>query len=289
MENQTTSPTPEFVADLKFKGFKVIKIEPNAKGFLEYTRRDFYKIAVVSGKAKVHQANEIHILDGTYLRFSNPTIIYSTEVLSSTFKGYACYFTEDFFKRDFISKNLQFASLFGLNAIPAIKLERKQQKGLTYIFKRMLVEQSGDYLFREDVIRSYIKLLIHESLKLVPGIVSSAQQEPSQRITAQFLELMEQQYPVENPERPLRLKTARDYSTRLSVHVNYLNRMVKKSTGKTTTDLIAERVVSEAKALLKHTDWSITEIAQTLGFEHTNYFNNFFKKRTGTVPKSFRI
>jgi AraC-like DNA-binding protein len=67
-----------------------------------------------------------------------------------------------------------------------------------------------------------------------------------------------------------------------------LNSSVKEVTGKPTTAHIAERIISEAKALLQHTDWSIAEIAYALGFEYPTYFNNFFKKKTGQVPKSIR-
>jgi AraC-like DNA-binding protein len=68
-----------------------------------------------------------------------------------------------------------------------------------------------------------------------------------------------------------------------------LNSSVKKITGKSTTSHIAERIIGEAKALLQHTDWNISEIAYALGFEYPTYFNNFFKKRTGAVPKSIRF
>jgi AraC-like DNA-binding protein len=53
--------------------------------------------------------------------------------------------------------------------------------------------------------------------------------------------------------------------------------------------LISERIISEAKALLQHTDWNISEIAFALGFEYPTYFNNFFKKITGVNPRSFRL
>jgi len=75
---------------------------------------------------------------------------------------------------------------------------------------------------------------------------------------------------------------------RLSVHVNHLNRAVKEVTGKTTTAHIGDRIINEAKALLKHTDWNISEIAYGLGFEYPAYFNNFFKKQTQTNPTAFR-
>ena len=72
------------------------------------------------------------------------------------------------------------------------------------------------------------------------------------------------------------------------MHVNHLNRSVKEVTGKSTTTHIAERIITEAKALLQHTDWTIAEIAYALGFEYPTYFNNFFKRLTGTVPSSLR-
>jgi AraC family transcriptional activator of pobA len=67
-----------------------------------------------------------------------------------------------------------------------------------------------------------------------------------------------------------------------------LNSSVKEITGKSTTTLIAERIIHEAKALLQHTNWSVDEIASALGFEYPTYFNNFFKKKTGQIPRSVR-
>ena len=78
------------------------------------------------------------------------------------------------------------------------------------------------------------------------------------------------------------------HALHLSVHANHLNRVVKEVTGKTTTGHIADRIVKEAKALLLHTNWNVSEIAYSLGFEYPAYFNNFFKKQTQQTPRSFR-
>lgn len=51
---------------------------------------------------------------------------------------------------------------------------------------------------------------------------------------------------------------------------------------------INERLVTEAQLLLSHTDWGVGEIAYSLGFEYPTYFNNFFRKHTGTTPLAFR-
>jgi AraC family transcriptional activator of pobA len=104
-----------------------------------------------------------------------------------------------------------------------------------------------------------------------------------------FLELLERQFPIEITDRPLQLKTVLDYANSLNVHVNYLNRAIREVTGKHKTTHISERIISEAKALLQHTDWNIADIAYALGFESITYFNNFFKKQPGTNPKTLRL
>ena len=63
---------------------------------------------------------------------------------------------------------------------------------------------------------------------------------------------------------------------------------MKEVTGKPTTSYIADRIIGEAKALLHHTNWDVAEIVQGLGFEYASYFNNFFKKHTGSTQLSFR-
>ena len=72
------------------------------------------------------------------------------------------------------------------------------------------------------------------------------------------------------------------------MHVNHLNRVVKETTEKTTTQLITERIVQDAKILLKHTAWNVSEIAYALGFGKATHFNNFFKKHLELSPVKFR-
>ncbi|HEY0045236.1 MAG TPA: helix-turn-helix transcriptional regulator [Flavobacterium sp.] len=152
----------------------------------------------------------------------------------------------------------------------------------------MIVEQNTDYAYKDELIRNYINLIIHEAVKLQPSEGSSSEKSAAERITSVFFELLERQFPIESKERPLQLKTAQDFASNLFVHVNHLNSMVKRITGKPTTAHISARIISEAKALLQHTDWSVAEIASALGFEYPTYFNNFFKKKTGEIPKSIR-
>src|SRR4051812_607233 len=289
MHNQERFQTSAFNAELKLKGFKVYEIDNVANSGHTYSRKDFYKINLTTGKFIFHYADKSLETDDTFLFFGNPNVPYSCEPVSKKFSGYTCLFTEDFLKLGDRSESLLQSPLFKLGGTPILELDEEQKDFIVRAFKRMLAEQESDYAFKDEALRNYIHLIIHEAVKMQPTVNQPKKANASERITAVFLELLERQFPIETTERPLALKTAQDYANNLHVHVNYLNSAVKEVTGKPTTSHIADRIISEAKALLQHTTWSIAEIAYALGFEYPTYFNNFFKKKTGEIPKSVRV
>ena len=288
MNKQRATSTSDFNNEIKLKGFKAYEIDSKTGKGHGYSRKDFYKISLNTGKYIFHYADRSFKTDETILFFGNPHIPYSCEIVSPVNEGYASLFTEDFLKLSERSEGLLQSPLFKIGGTPILSINKAQKKDLTAIFQKMIAEQDTDYPYKDEIIRNYINLIIHEALKMQPQESYSQQKNAAARITSVFLELLERQFPIESTEHPLELKAAQDFAKHLSVHVNYLNSSVKEITGKTTTEHIAERIISEAKALLQHTDWNIAEIAYSLGFEYPTYFNNFFKKRTGYIPKSIR-
>lgn len=279
----------EFNNELKLQGFKAFQIEQDSSDTRTYSRKEFYKICLTKGKSKIHYSDKTFEQEGTILFFGNPHIPYSWETISTTYVGYTILFSEEFFKNSERSESLQQSSFFKIGGTPILKITEEQRVFLNAIFQKMIDEQESDYVFKDELIRNYISLIIHESLKMEPSENYEQIKNASSRLTSVFLELLERQFPIETPANPLQLRTAQHYAQHLNVHINYLNRAVKEVTGKSTTSHITERIITEAKALLQHTDWSISEIAYALGFEYPTYFNNFFKKQTGTNPKAFRL
>ena len=287
MQNKNIRSISDFNNDLKLKGFNVFQIESDGNATRIYSRKDFYKICLTTGKSIIHYADKSFDAEGTVLFFGNPHIPYSWETISTSYVGYTCLFSEEFLKSD-RSESLQHSPLFKIGGTPILKITEQQRAFLGTLFQKMMEEQKTNYVYKDDLIRNYINLIIHEALKLQPSENFDQHRNASSRITSVFLELLERQFPIEDTERPLQLKTAQDYAKNMNVHANYLNRAVKEVTGKPTTAHISGRIISEAKALLQHTDWNISDIAYALGFEYPTYFNNFFKKITGTNPKSLR-
>ncbi|TDW51922.1 AraC family transcriptional regulator [Flavobacterium sp. 270] len=275
-------------SELKLKGFKVYQIGTDCTVIPSYNRRDFYKISISTGQSLIQYADRGIETDGTTLFFGNPYIPYSWELLSPSFHGFACVFTEEFLKMNDRSESLHECPLFKIGGTPIFYLCEEQKVFITSLFKKMIEEQATDYVFKDDLVRNYINVVIHESMKMQPSENFFKHKNASSRITSLFLELLERQFPIETKDQPLKLKNPQDYAQSLAVHVNHLNRSVKEITGKPTTAHITERIISEAKALLHHTDWSIADIGYSLGFEYPSYFNNYFKRLTGSAPKSLR-
>ncbi|UOQ64709.1 helix-turn-helix domain-containing protein [Hymenobacter volaticus] len=273
---------------IKSGHFKVYDIEQFCTTDLTYNRRDFYKISLLTGVYQFNYADRGVRIDRPALIFSNPMVPYSCEVVSEAQTGYLCLFTEDFLVINDRTTSLQDSPLFKIGNDPIFFPNEAQYAVLQQLFQQMLAEQNSTYSYKQDLLRNYVNLVIHEALKMQPQAPYYPHHDASSRIATLFAELLERQFPVDSPNYTLKLRTASDFAACLSVHVNHLNRAVRKLTGKTTTVHIAERIISEAKALLQHTDWSVSEIAYSLGFEYPTYFNNFFKKHTGLAPSDLR-
>jgi AraC-like DNA-binding protein len=108
------------------------------------------------------------------------------------------------------------------------------------------------------------------------------------RISADFMALLDNQFPVAELSYTIKLKSASDFAQKLNIHVNHLNRSVKTINNKSTSNIIRDRILAESKRLLEQTDWNVSEIAYCLGFTEVTHFNNFFKKGLSMNPSQFR-
>jgi AraC family transcriptional activator of pobA len=252
-------------------------------------RRDFFKISLlIKGSGILRYADKSVEIRNHALTFSNPNVPYSWEGTSEDQTGYFCIFREDFVAPLMREQHLHDSLLFRPGGDAVYFLSGEQSAYVGSIFERMLHELNSAYTYKYDLLRTYTALIMHEALKFRPVDAYFKERNAASRISQLFTELLERQFPIEDAARPLTLRTAHDYANQLSVHVNHLNRAVKEATGKTTSGLIADRIMLEARSLLRQTNWSIAEIAYSLGFEYPSYFNNFFKKHSGVTPRSLR-
>lgn len=269
--------------------FNVFNLEPLVEGklpLIPYKRRDFYKVMFVKGNSNVHYADKVVEVKKQALVFSNPYIPYKWEHLNNIREGSYCIFNQHFFNQ-FGSLNQY--SVFQPNGTHIFELTDEQVENVKVVYAKMLDEIQSEYVHKYDVLRNLVFELLHLAIKMEP---KSSHISPhingSQRIATLFLELLERQFPIEENHQLILLRTASDFALQLNVHVNHLNRAVKAITQKTTSQLIADRILQESKTLLKQSRWHVSDIAFALGFTEVTHFNNFFKKHTGMSPLKFR-
>ncbi|CAM4052473.1 Helix-turn-helix domain-containing protein [Pedobacter westerhofensis] len=256
---------------------------------MPYSRRAYYKISWLNGKSKAEYADKVIDIRGNALLFATPKIPYHWMPENSDQTGMFCIFTPEFLWSGSTGIQLDELPIFQSGQTPIFELSDEAQQEVEYIFRKMLKEMGSDYRFKYDLLRNLVLELIHYGQKLQPMTSLSNTQNASERISSLFLELLERQFPLDSTQQRLNLRTAKDYADRLAVHVNHLNKVLKDVTGSTTTHLISNRVITEAKILLKQTNWNIAEISWTLGFDDLAQFSNFFKKQTTYTPSSFRM
>lgn len=258
------------------------------KPFMPYNRRTYYKISFISGRHRAEYADKTVEIDSYALLFASPRVPYRWFPLDENQDGFFCIFTPEFLLKSKSGVVIDELPIFTPGGFPVFMLDETKAEEIKGIFTKMYKEIQGSYVFKYDLLRNYLLELIHYGQKLQPDTGLYTTNTSGTRVVSLFIELLERQFPIASPNHKLVLKTAGDFAGRLSIHVNHLNKVLKEHTGKTTTELVKDRLLQEAKILLRQTDWSISEIAWSLGFEEVAHFSNFFKKQTSISPHAFR-
>jgi AraC family transcriptional regulator, transcriptional activator of pobA len=264
--------------------FQKIKEHPE----MPYNRRAYYKISLITGHNTAEYADKVIEIEQSALLFATPKVPYHWIPKDFNQSGYFCIFTDEFLTQSKSGVMLDDLPIFKAGGHPVFQVSPAETAEIGVIFKKMFKELSSDYVYKYDLLRNYVLELIHYGQKLQPATVLYPAHSASARVSSLFIELLERQFPIESIHQKLKLRTAKDYADHLAIHVNYLNKVLKENMGKTTTTIIGSRIIQEAKILLKQTDWNITEIAYSLGFEELAHFSNFFRKQTTFSPLAFR-
>jgi AraC family transcriptional activator of pobA len=260
----------------------------NKKSEMTYNRRMYYKISLIKGKNLVEFAGKIVLIEQQGILFATPRIPYRYIPQNKEQSGFFCVFTKEFMSKSKTGLLIDELPIYQPNSDFVYQLNDEQYLEMEVIFKKMDAELSSDYAFKYDLLRNYVLELIHTGQKLKPIKSSVTATNAASRISSLFIELLERQFPIENDTQVIQLKTPIDFATTLGIHINHLNKVLKETTGKSTTEIVNGRITEEAKILLKQTQWNVSEIAFALGFDEVAHFSNFFKKQTELSPMKFR-
>jgi AraC-like DNA-binding protein len=205
---------------------------------------------------------------------------------SNLVKGVAIYFHSDFFcihKHDtevtcngILFNNIYQAPFFAVSETVGNRLDA--------VIEQIRTEIKKPGIAQYELLISFMKIF------LISASRSKAEQQPDSIPSkpgskAPFI----LQNLREAIEKDFKSKHApQDYAILLNISPNALAKMTKTHFNKTLTDLIAERIIIEAKRELYLTNKSIKEVAYELGYDDEFYFSRFFKKNVNISPQTYR-
>lgn len=82
--------------------------------------------------------------------------------------------------------------------------------------------------------------------------------------------------------------TLSEYASRLAITEARLNDICRRMAQRPSKEIVHERLLQEARRLLRFSAVPVSEISYQLGFADPAYFSRFFTKRVGMPPSQFR-
>lgn len=264
--------------------FKLFSFEDNSY-FDHLQRNNYYSLIwVTEGKGQLKtNFSEYNFERNTLFSFTP----YQPFMFSSNMiKGVAIYFHSDFFcihkhQTEVTCNGILFNNVY---QAPFVLVDESLQTTFNKIIEQIRSEMQNPGLAQYELLISFMKIF------LISASRSKAQQQPqtipSQKIDKEPVILQSLKEAIENDFKSKH--TPKEYAVLLNISTNALAKITKKHFNKTLTDLIAERIIIEAKRELYLTSKSIKEVAYELGYDDEYYFSRFFKKNVNIPPQEYR-
>lgn len=251
-----------------------------AHDFTNYPHKhDFYLLVLITEGSGKHEIDfESYKVERGSLFILRPGQMHAW-TLSDNVTGFVLFHSQFFFDSPYNENRLKQFSFYRTSQhSPLIKLEDKSLETVQKLMEESLMEYTGDLPRKWQKINSLINLIYIEAERNFQLIQGTGNGTYLLKLR-QFEELIELNFQ--------RKTLARDYASMLNMSEKHLNRIVQSTLSKTSSQLIMERIILEAKRLILQKKLNINQISDFLGFKETSYFIRVFKKLTGTTPIGF--
>jgi AraC family transcriptional regulator, transcriptional activator of pobA len=265
--------------------FKVFAFDNNTH-FDHVQRNNYYSLIwVTKGNGTVHaDFKEYNFEANSLFAFSpyQPFMIASTDAI----QGIAIQFHSDFYCIHFHQKEVACNGILFNNVYqpPITVIDSNTATTMQMVIAQMKTEMQNQALAQYELLVSYLKIFLISVSRL------KALQLPDLKIlkfdTKQPFVLQSLQDAIEKDFKTKH--SASDYAKMLNISANALAKITKTHFNKTLTEIIAERIIIEAKRELFLTHKPIKEIAYDLGYDDEFYFSRFFKNKVEVSPQMYR-
>jgi len=215
------------------------------------------------------------------LFFLNPGQTHHWELSDDT-KGFIFFHTRAFYELQYTHSTLgQFPFYYSMHNAPYINLNSADTNKMTFLFESVYSENHSLNTLKTQALANLLSLIYIQSTRiyLSQNPVAVATENPYYGKFRKFETLIEQHFKYE--------KSPAAYASLMAITSKHLNRITQAVTNKTATDVIVDRVLLEAKKEMILQRASLSQIAESLGYNDYAYFSRLFKTKTGETPSGF--
>lgn len=241
----------------------------------------------IEGHVRLTINSTDYLLENNTLYFSSPWHVRQYNELTS-WKGYLLMFTPQFFiQYPHADALIREFSFFQTENGALVRVTPEDEIKLEEILDEMYRMVRSDNTNRFKILFHYLNIFLLEC----KTICQRENKEPVkevEHIINKFQEKLNDYFTELNKRNARENLSLTSIAQQLHLHPNYLSNLIKAQSGKTVSQIIRERMVLEAKALLRNSHMTISEIAYFLLFKDTSNFAKFFKNNTGQSPSAFK-
>ncbi|OKS88048.1 helix-turn-helix domain-containing protein [Mucilaginibacter polytrichastri] len=267
----------------KALAFKIFAFEDDSY-FNQQKNYNYYSmILVIKGKGRLKaDFSEYEFKENSLMTFS----IYQPYMIKAEgeFNGLLINFHPDFFcihkhHNEVACNGVLFNNIY---ESPQVQLKETEMELLTTLVNQLKAEMQNTAVAQYELMIAYLKIFLINASRIKIGTqllkASSTEKEPF--ILKTLKDAIEEHYKSKH--------SASDYADLLNISAKALNRISKTHFNKTLSNLIAERIIIEAKRELYLTEKPVKTIAYELGFNDEFYFSRFFKSNAEISPQIYR-
>lgn len=255
---------------------------PDTRNVMPPFKKGFYFVSFVTNAGNTaiqyDQSSESQL--DSFLVCQSPGHIYSWH-RDSKVKGYLIYFKRElfnFFRPDF-EKEFPFFNVLHTNFF---RINHQTFKKYEPSFQRIFQAYHNALDATHQIAAIRLLELLYELKEFATATQQWAQgfSTPQEIIYQKFIQLINNYY--------IEKRTVEEYAELMNVTAKHLSQTIKQTTGKNALTYINDRLVAEAKTLIRFTSLDMAEIAFQLNFTDPANFGKFFKKNAGITPLEFR-
>ncbi|MDP3681067.1 MAG: helix-turn-helix transcriptional regulator [Flavobacterium sp.] len=201
--------------------------------------------------------------------------------LSDDVEGFVIFYSQEMYNLYFGQKTIgDYPFYFSVDNKPEMIFDTAESKAILPYFESLILETQTNLLLKQDKIMNLLDIIHIEIARKYSE--THLHEAHSYNVKIKTFELvLEHNFKKE--------KAPSFYASQLAITLKHLNRICNEMLQKTTTEVITDRIILEAKRMLMDKKFTVNEIATELGFDDYSYFTRLFKKHTRMTPTDFRI